>query len=51
MIEEGILDAVKDVGFPIVVTLLMILLMNTTIRKNTEAIRELTVAIKSKRWK
>jgi len=44
-----ILEAVKTVGFPIVAFLLMFYQQTTTIKANTEAIKNLTISLRVKK--
>jgi len=46
MIEETILSAIGTYGFPIVAFCMMYYMANTTIKENTKAIREITIALR-----
>lgn len=46
MIEEGIIKLVKDVGFPIAISLYLLITQNTVIKKNTEATNNMSKVVK-----
>ena len=49
MIEEPIMTAIANYGFPIVAFLLIYYQSNTTIKANTHAITELTIMIQKRK--
>jgi hypothetical protein len=49
MIEDGLIDFIQRVGFPIVAFLLMWYQANTTIKKNTDALTGLQKSLDNRR--
>lgn len=49
MIEPILVELLTDFGFPVVAFLLLYRMMNTTLKDNTKATRELIMYLKTKR--
>lgn len=43
MIEEGYISLISNVGFPITIALYVLIRLESTLKKNTEVIKELCI--------